>query len=265
MIIVKIGGGKSVFDNLDNILADFASLNEKKILIHGANHLASGLFFKLGIKEEILKTQSGFESRRTTREVLEVLEMAYGLANRRIVERLQKLGVNAVGLSGMDGRIWEGERKDAVKAVVDGKLMMVRDDYTGKAVNVNTGLLMMLIENGYVPVLTIPGISFNNEAINLDNDRALAVTAGKMGCKRIVLLFEAHGLLADPSNEKTLIKTLSREELGKAIENTHGRMKKKMLGVKEALDLGVEEVFFGDLRWERPITRSINAEGTRIG
>jgi [amino group carrier protein]-L-2-aminoadipate 6-kinase len=266
MLIVKIGGGKSVLDNLDNILSDFASLSGKKILVHGANYEAGAISEKLGKKPVMITSASGFESRRTDRETLEILMMAYsGVANKRIVEKLQKLNVNAVGLSGLDGRIWEGPRKPFVKAAIDGKVMMIRDDFTGKVEKVNTHLINLLLDNGYVPVLTIPGISYEGEAINLDNDRALAVMAGSLGCKEVVMLFEAPGLLKDHNDESSLIPAVSGNEIESAVENTNGRMKKKMLGVKEALELGVEKIYFGDLRKDKPITRAMNKEGTVIG
>jgi acetylglutamate/LysW-gamma-L-alpha-aminoadipate kinase len=266
MIIVKIGGGKSVLDNIDNILSDFAKLPGKKIMVHGANYEAGIISEKLGKKPEMITSVSGYESRRTDRGTLEILEMVYsGVANKRIVEKLQKLKVNAVGLSGLDGRIWEGERKPFIKAQVNGKIMMIRDDFTGKVEKVNTHLLNLLVDNGYVPILTIPGISYEGEAINLDNDRALAVMAGALDCKKIVMLFEAPGLLRDHKDESTLIKNIPKEEIDKYLEMTSSRMKKKMLGVKEALDLGVESIYFGDLRNESPITRALNMEGTKIG
>lgn len=266
MIIVKIGGGKSVLDNLDNILMDFASLKEKKILVHGANYEAGIISEKLGKKPEMITSASGFESRRTDRETLEILEMVYsGVANKRIVEKLQRFKVNAVGLSGIDGRIWEGQRKPFIKTVVDGKTKLVRDDFTGKVEKVNAHLINLLLDNGYTPVLTIPGISYESEAINLDNDRALAVMAGQMGCKTIVMLFEAPGLLRDAKDESTLIKNISNLEIDGFIEKTSGRMKKKMLGVKEALELGVETIYFGDLRKKNPISSALNSEGTKIG
>ena len=78
-----------------------------------------------------------------------------------MVEALQARGVNAVGLSGVDGAVLRGPRKAAITAV-DGlasSAMVLRDDHTGKVTRVNTHLLHLLLAGGYLPVLCPPAIS----------------------------------------------------------------------------------------------------------
>ena len=58
-----------------------------------------------------------------------------GQMNKGLVEKLQRRGVNAVGLSGIDGRIWEGPRKAAIRIIQNGRKRVLRDDYTGKVEN----------------------------------------------------------------------------------------------------------------------------------
>ena len=88
-----------------------------------------------------------------------------GKQNKGLVERFQRLGVNAVGLSGLDGRIFEGKHKDKVRSVENGKVRVLRGDHTGTVERVNTELLTLLLDNGYLPVLTPPGSSFEGVAI----------------------------------------------------------------------------------------------------
>ena len=76
-----------------------------------------------------------------------------GKINTLLVERLQKLGVNAFGLSGVDGRVMVAKRKEAIRIVENGKQRMLRDDFTGKIEEVNSKLLMMLLDAGYTPVI----------------------------------------------------------------------------------------------------------------
>ena len=99
-----------------------------------------------------------------------------GDVNKIIVEMLQAAGVNAVGLSGLDGRLLQGRRKEAIKIIdeTSGRRMVLRDDYTGTVEQVNSGLIHLLLEHGYLPVITPPAISEANEAINVDGDRAAA-------------------------------------------------------------------------------------------
>ena len=108
---------------------------------------------------------SGYESRYTDRETLEIFEMVYcGKINKGIVEKMQKRGINAVGLSGVDGRIWEGIRKSAITIIEDGKRKVLRGDHTGRVERVNLDLIQLLLEHGYTPVLSPPAISYQGEA-----------------------------------------------------------------------------------------------------
>ncbi len=128
MIVIKIGG--SIFGKEEKILADVAKLGEQVVLVHGAAE-TSNVMKQMGMEVEYITSPEGFKSRRTTREVMDVYLMACGgKMNKWIVARLQKAGVNAVGLSGVDGRTVQARRK-ILTNIVDGKAKIVRDDYTG--------------------------------------------------------------------------------------------------------------------------------------
>ena len=166
--------------------------------------------------------------------------------NKGIVERLQKQGVNAVGLSGLDGRIFEGKHKDSVRAVEDGKIKILRGDHTGTVEKVNTGLLDLLLSNGYLPVLTPPGLSYEGVAINVDGDRAAAAVATALKAEALLLLSNVPGLLRNFPDEASLIKEIPASEVETFMEFAKDRMKKKVLGAAEAVRGGVGKVIFGD-------------------
>ena len=161
MLVVKVGG--SVGINLDYVCADVAHLwneGQKLVLVHGGSHLTNQVAEALGHPPRFVTSVSGFTSRRTDRRTLEIFEMVYcGQVNSGIVERLQALGANAVGLSGLDGRLLEGPRKDALRIIENGRRLVLRDDYTGKVEKVNAGLLNLLIGAGYLPVDSPPANS----------------------------------------------------------------------------------------------------------
>ena len=122
--------------------------------------------------------------------------MAYaGKVNKLIVERLQSLGVNAVGLSGLDGRLLEGKRKAAIRIIEDGKQKVLRDDWTGTIERVNAGLLTILLDAGYLPVVAPLASSNDGEALNVDGDRAAAALAVGLGADTLLLLSNVPGLL----------------------------------------------------------------------
>ena len=184
--------------------------------------------------------------------------------NTRIVERLQKRGVNAVGLSGIDGRLLEGPRKTAVRAVVNGQQVLVRDDFTGKVEKVNAGLLRLLLDTGYTPVICPPAISTEGEAINVDGDRAAAMIAAALGAQQLIILSNVPGLLRNFPDESSLIPHISYAELEQALGFAEGRMKKKVLGASEAIAGGVEQVVFADARFAGPIRAAMEGRGTVI-
>src|SRR5512134_632809 len=117
MIVVKIGGSEGI--NYDFIADDIAALVKDGlplIVVHGGSALTNKVAEQLGHPPHFVTSVSGFTSRRTDRRTLEIFEMVYcGQMNKGLVEKLQRRGVNAIGLSGLDGRLWEGPRKDAIK------------------------------------------------------------------------------------------------------------------------------------------------------
>lgn len=264
MIVIKVGGSAGI--NYDLVCDDVAALvndGQRLVLIHGGSDETNRISTQLGKPPRILTSPQGYTSRYTDAETLDIFAMVYaGKMNTRIVERLQKRGVNAVGLSGLDGRLLEGPRKASVRAIVDGRQVLVRDDFTGKVERVNAGLLRLLIEDGYTPVLSPPACSTDGEAINVDGDRAAAMVAAALGAKQLIILSNVPGLLRAFPDERTLIPHIRFAELEQALGFAEGRMKKKVLGASEALAAGVQQVVFGDARVERPIFAAMGGRGT---
>jgi len=261
MIILKVGGGKKI--NWDYIAQDLKKIREEFVIVHGANAWMKEISERLGESEKMIISPSGQISRYTNEKTMDILTMVYsGLVNKKIVVSLQKYGINAIGLSGADGRVWLAKRKDAILSFQNGKTKIIRDSLTGKVVSINTQLILQLVENGYVPVITIPAITPDGELINVDNDRAIAVMAKDLKIDEIIMLFEAPGLLTDPNDEDTLIKEVKRSELEDYFKKTEKRMRKKILGVKEAFDNGVKKIYFGDGRIPFPVSSALNGNGT---
>lgn len=262
MLVVKIGGGQGI--NLDLILKDLAKQKEF-VLIHGASHELNKISEKLGNPPRMVASESGFTSRYTDRETLNMFEMVYcGSANKRIVEKLHMLGINAIGLSGLDGRLVVGKRKPFVKIIENGKKKILRDDFTGKAEKINTNLIKLLLDNGYVPVIAPLAISYDNEAINVDGDRMAALIAAALKADTLIILSNVPGLLENRHDEKSLIKEISKDEIDDYMQYAQGRMKKKLLGAKEALAGGVKRIILADARIESPVTNALNNRGSVI-
>jgi acetylglutamate/LysW-gamma-L-alpha-aminoadipate kinase len=266
MIVIKVGGGEGIdYDALCTDLADQWQAGNRPVLVHGGSHETNVLAERLGHPPRFVTSPSGFTSRYTDRQTLEIFMMAYsGKMNKVIVERLQRLGVNAVGLSGLDGRVLEGQRKSAIRIVEDGKQKILRDDWTGTVEKVNASLLRLLLENGYLPVIAPLAASAQGEAINVDGDRAAAAVAAALKAETLLLLSNVPGLLRSFPDESSLITSIPRASVEEYLPVAQGRMKKKVLGAAEALMGGVGRVILGDARVAQPITRAVEGQGTVI-
>jgi acetylglutamate/LysW-gamma-L-alpha-aminoadipate kinase len=263
-VVVKVGGSEGV--NLAAIAGDAAALikqGRQLVIVHGGSHDTNQLSEALGHPPQFVTSPSGHTSRRTDRKTLEIFQMACrGRMNQALVEQLQRSGVNAVGLSGMDGRLWEGTRKDAIRVVEEGRTRILRDDFTGTVDTVNVALLRVLLDAGYTPVVSPPAISTNHEPINVDADRAAAQTAAALAAPTLLLLSNVRGLLKSFPDESSLIPNVRRAQIAEFAEFAQGRMKKKVMGAAEALEGGVGRVIIGDARVENPISRALAGEGT---
>lgn len=266
MIVVKVGGGTSL--NIDAVVADIVALRAagtELLLVHGGAQTTNAVAEALGHPPQFVTSETGHVSRRTDRRTLEIFEMVYcGQLNKMWVEKLQRQGVNAVGLSGLDGRIFEGTRKDTLRIRVEGRRMVLRDDWTGTVETINAGLLKVLIDAGYFPVLTPPGSSTAGEAINVDGDRAAAMVAGAFHAEALVILTDQVGLLRKFPDESTLIAEIPKAQAERFMEFAEGRMKKKVMGAAEAIEEGVRKVIFSDGRVDQPITKALAGAGTHI-
>lgn len=264
IIVVKLGGSEGI--DLDAFAADAAAsirAGHRLIIVHGGSHQTNVLSEQLGHPAKFITSPSGHTSRRTDRRTMEIFQMACrGQLNQQLVERLQRLGVNALGMSGMDGRLWEGSRKPAIRSVENGRTVVIRDDFTGTVETVNVGLLRMMLNAGYTPVVSPPAISVDSEPINVDADRAAAQTAAALGAQTLLLLSNVPGLLRKFPDETSLIPHIRRPEVEAFIELAGGRMKKKVMGAGEALKGGVGRVVISDARIASPITRALTGAGT---
>jgi acetylglutamate/LysW-gamma-L-alpha-aminoadipate kinase len=237
--VIKAGGSSGVDrDAVADLVADVARADEI-VLVHGASSETDKLAAALGHPQERVLSPSGHESRRTDRRTLEIFAMAaLGIENFLYVEKLQQRGVDAVGLSGLSGRLLVARKKD-VRAVRGERTVILRDDYTGKVEAVNLPLLTQFISPGRVPVIAPLALSTENEALNVDGDRVAAAIAVAIDADALIILTSVPGLLRDVRDPRSLVPETTVAE---AETLAHGRMKVKVLAAREALEGGVDEV-----------------------
>lgn len=265
-IVIKVGGGEGI--DPTNLTPEIAELHEagmRLVLVHGGSHETNQLAELLGHPTQTITSPSGHQSRRTDRATLDIFKMVYcGKVNKTVVESLQASGINAIGLSGIDAGIWIGKRKSAIRSVVDGQTMIVRDDLSGRVESVNAEFLNSLLDAGLVPVLTPPALTPEGVAINVDADRAAAATARALNADELLLLSNVSGLLNNPDDTDSMIHEIGIQSMDLAHNAAKGRMKNKVLAAQEALEGGVAQVTIGSAVGDHPIARARSGAGTRF-
>ena len=263
MITIKIGG--SVVDELHpSTISDLKKVlqKEKIILVHGGGKEVTRISEALGKEQKFIVSPGGIKSRYTDKETVEIFTMVMsGKINKMIVGMLQKNGINAVGLSGIDGQIIQAERKKKLVVINEkGRKMAIDGGYTGKIKDVNVGLVKSILDQGYLPVISPIAISEEFDFLNVDGDRAAAYVAGKMHSDKILFLTNIDGLLM---NDK-LVKSLSLSEAKELLPKIGFGMEKKILAATEALEMGVKQALIANGQKENPISAAIANENCTV-
>ena len=256
MITIKIGG--SVVDNLHpSTINDIKKVVDQEgvILVHGGGKEVTKVTEQLGKEPKFVVSPSGIKSRYTDKETSEIFTMVMsGRINKTIVQMLQKNGINAVGLSGMDGKTIEANRKKKLMIMNEkGRKQVIDGGYTGKISNVNSDLIKTIMDKGYTPVISPIAISEESEFLNVDGDRAAANVAGHVKADKVLFITNVDGLLM----EDKLVKTLSLKEAKEIMPKIGFGMEKKILAATEALEMGVTEALIANGQKENPISSAM--------
>lgn len=262
-LVVKIGGAEGVATtNVVQEIAHFVSEGRRVVLLHGGSDLTNTLSERLGHEIRMITSPSGMTSRYTDSETIRIFAMAVaGQINTELVALLQQHGVNALGLTGVDGRLMLAKRKAVVRSVTpEGRVQILRDDYTGQIEQINAALLEQLLDAGYTPVIAPLALSHQGERLNVDGDRAAAAVAAALHAEELAIMTNVPGLLSDPADPNTVIHTIPANQLSEYMDYARGRMRKKLLGAQEALQGGVRRVCIGS----SSLQAVLNGAGTSI-
>ena len=263
MITIKIGG--SVVDNLHpSTILDIKKVVESEgvILVHGGGKEVTKVCEQLGKEPKFVTSPSGIKSRFTDKETAEIFTMVMaGRINKTIVQMLQKNGINAIGLSGVDAKIIQAERKKKLLIVNEkGRKQAIDGGYTGKIKEINSSLIKSLLDQGLTPVISPIAISEESEFLNVDGDRAAAYVAGKVGTDKVLFITNVDGLLMDDK----LVTKLTLAEAKEIRPKIGPGMEKKILASTEALDMGVKEALIANGQKENPISSAISHDNCTV-
>ncbi len=203
--IVKIGG--NIVDDpelLESFLCDFHRLEGRKLLVHGGGVMASKMAVELGIETKMIQGR-----RITDADTLKLVTMVYaGWINKNMVASLQKIGCNAIGLSGADGNTIPALRRSPVPVDYG----FVGDPDPEK---VNAHFISQLIEAGITPVFCAITHDGNGSLLNTNADTiaySVATALSEIYETSLYYCFEKEGVLMDMTDPDSLIRSMNREE-----------------------------------------------------
>lgn len=263
LIVVKVGGSilnevpPEIVTDIKNVLSE-----HQLVLVHGGGKGVTEVASKLGKEQKFVFSPTGFRSRYTDKETMEIFTMVMaGRINKKLVSAIQKQGIPVVGLSGLDGYLLRAERKKRLIVVNDqGRKQVIDGGYTGKVNQVNAALLRLLLDNGYVPLVSPVAVSEEFEPLNVDADRTAANIAGALNADKLVLLTDVEGLMLDGK----LVSELSTEDAEAKLKKIGGGMITKVYAAQEALKNGVKEAVICSGVRKTPISSALKHEGGTV-
>ena len=266
MLVIKIGGGAAIgSEAFASFAADIATMTEPIVVVHGGNAEFSRLSEQLGMPPQVVTSSTGRVSRYVDEPTLDAMLMAYcGKVNKRLAAAMRHAGVNAVGLSAMDGGIAVGRRKPVLRGEIDGKKKVYRDDHAGTIEEIDTTVIRTLMDAGFVTLVTPPALSHEGVPINVDGDKLAQKLAESLEADGLLFFSDTPGLLANRHDESTLIRSIDAGNPESALAAAEGRMVVKVEQAVKAVERGVGQVVFADARVERPVAKALAGHGTVI-
>ena len=259
-IVIKYGGNAMINDNLtqtvinDIILMKCIGINP--IIVHGGGPDISNTLTKMNHESKFI---NGL--RYTDETTINVAQMVLaGKVNKDLVKLIEKDGGKAIGLSGIDGSLIKAKK---LKIGVD-------LGYVGEITSVNTELLYLAMNSGFIPVVSSIAIGENdNNSYNINADTCASKIASALKAEKLILLTDVPGVMTDPSDSSTLISTLRLHQIPKLTVDKviNGGMIPKISCCVESVRMGVKKAHIIDGRIEHSLLHELLSEkgiGTEI-
>lgn len=240
IIVVKYGGSAMIDKELKkHVIQDVTLLKLvgfKPIIVHGGGKEISLWVEKTGMQPEFV---NGL--RKTDAATMEIAEMVLNKVNKSLVQMVEELGVNAIGISGKDGGLLRVEKKYS-----DGQDI----GYVGEITEVNPKILEDLLERDFLPIVCPIGMDANYETYNINADDAACAIAQAVQAEKLAFLTDIEGVYKDPADKSTLISELTVSEARELIADGFigGGMLPKLNNCMEAIEKGVSRVHILDGR-----------------
>jgi len=219
-VVVKLGG--SAMNSKQETLLDVVLLRYVglyPVLVHGGGPEITAMSERLGLKAEFLEGL-----RVTDADTMDVVKMVLtGKINPDLVATINRLGGQAVGMSGEDGPSIIAEASDPSLGFV------------GRVTQINAEPIQALINRGYIPVIASIGLGYDGHSYNINADTVAAEVAVGLGAAKLILLTDVEGVLGE---EDKVVSQLSRADAERLLASgkVSGGMIPKVKACLRALD-----------------------------
>ncbi len=255
LLVIKIGG--NVIDNapaLESFLKKFATIDTKKILVHGGGKIATKIGDQLGIQSNYINGR-----RVTDAQTIDLVTMVYGgLVNKKIIAKLQSLQCNAIGLTGADANLIPAVKRPLVYSKptsgdAGDEITAIDFGFVGDVTTNSLGIenLEILLTNNFTLVFAPLTHDGNGQILNTNADTiasSLAIVLSKKYAVRLIYCFEKKGVLENVADVNSIIPLITKEKDAqlKAENKLFDGIFPKIDNALDAIDNGVKEVLIGD-------------------
>ncbi|HBI64627.1 MAG TPA: acetylglutamate kinase [Clostridiales bacterium] len=247
-VVIKYGGNAMINEDLkDAVIHDIVLLSlvgVRVVVVHGGGPEISAMLKKINKESRFV---NGL--RYTDRETMDIVQMILcGKVNKDLVALLGQAGGTGVGLSGMDGGLFQAVRRVDADGTDYG--------YVGSIVKVNPAPVVDMLGHGYIPVVSTVALGVDDDTnYNINADLAAAKLAVALQAEKLILLTDVRGLLMDRHDESTLLPEVKVSAVPKLIKDgvIAGGMIPKVDCCVEAVREGVRQANIQDGRVEHSI------------
>jgi len=262
--VVKLGGDIVKGEIPPEFMADLKKLvqTNQVVLVYCEGEAATEIATKLGKEQRFVVSPDGMKSRYTDRETVEIFTMVMcGLIAKKLVELLERGGITAVSLSGLDGGVLRATRKKKLLIVDERSRKVVIDGgYTGKMKSADATVIEALLDRGFIPVVSPVAMGDEAEPLNVDSDRAAAYLAVGAHADAVLFLTDVKGLKLDGN----VVDGLTVQEARSSLPKIGFGMQKKVLAGIEAMEGGVGEVIIASGFGPSPLSAAMAHEGCTV-
>ena len=247
-IVIKYGGNAMIEESLkqsfsqDIVLLKQVGINP--VIVHGGGPQIGGLLNKIGKESEFINGM-----RVTDSETMDVVQMVLGgLVNKQIVTMINQAGGRAIGLTGKDGNLIQAKKLAMTQQSSQHLPPEIIDlGHVGKVDKINAGVVKMLDEDKYIPVIAPIGVGYDGTTYNINADLVAGKIASDLKAEKLILLTNTSGVL---DKEGQLLTNLDQAKIDRLKENGTivGGMLPKIQCALDAVNEGVNNAVISDGR-----------------